>query len=62
MKFIKILDPDTADRLCKSGFNYITENINGKPVYCFADDSSLRKYLAKNYSGKNFFESNKLCF
>ncbi|MBQ2396878.1 MAG: hypothetical protein II304_07600 [Bacteroidales bacterium] len=60
--FIKVVNPDVANNLVTLGFTYMTENLQGKTVYVFADSVDLRKYLQKNYSCKDFFINNKLCF
>lgn len=60
--FIKVVNPDVANKLATLGFSYMTENLSGKIVYVFTDSVELKKHLQENYSCKDFFINNKLCF
>ena len=62
MNFIKVINPEVRDKLAALGFSYVTENIGEGMIYSFADSPELREQLAKNYSKKDYFVSNKLCF
>ena len=60
--FIKVVNPDVAKKLATLGFTYTKENLYGKCVYAFAESAELKKYLQENYSCRDFFINNKLCF
>lgn len=60
--FIKVVNPDIANKLAVLGFTYTMEKLNNKCVYVFAYSEDLKKYLQKNYDCKDFWINNKLCF
>jgi hypothetical protein len=55
LKLIKVLNPDKAQELIKSGFKYTTENFNGKTIYVFMLDDKLVKYVQKSFAKNDYF-------
>lgn len=57
--FIKVVNPDEAEKLAKiGGFQYIKEN----NVFVFPYSEELMKLLNKEYSSVKYFCENKLRF
>lgn len=62
MNFIKVLNPELAQKLINMGFKYTKEQIANKEVYAFAESEEIKKILSENYCREDFFICNKLCF
>ena len=64
MRFIKITDKQTAGKLESLGYKYMTELVNDKEVYVFADEGDLMKLLndRAKYSKKHWYVDNVLRF
>ena len=62
MKYIKMLDPVTAEKLAEMGFCYIKEQINKQDVYCFRAEPELLEILNNQYSDKQYFTESILRF
>lgn len=62
MNFIKVLNPELAQKLINMGFKYTKESINGKDVCSFVESEDVREILSESYTRKDFFVDNKLYF
>ena len=61
-KFIKVLNPDDAQKLIDLGFRYIPETMNGEPVYSFFFSEELMTFANQNLAAHSFLLSSKITF
>ena len=59
---IKVVKPDVAQKLSKSGFSYMKEKAQGKDVFVFVASPEIIAHLSSHYSREDFFMCDKLFF
>lgn len=59
---IKITDPRIANEIAVQGFSFVTEQVNGKTVFCFEDNEKIIEIMRSNYERTPFYKENKLRF
>lgn len=57
-QFIKVLNPETAEKLKSLGFAYIKEN----DMFVFQITDELLKEINTNFNTEQYVFDNKLCF
>jgi len=59
---IKITDPRIANEIAVRGFSFVTEQVNGKTVFCFEDNEKIIEIMRSHYEQTPFYKESKLRF
>lgn len=60
---LKIVNPAVAKELAAVGFAYMTETLNGKPVFVFSNTEEIKAYIETiGVFSQEVLYSNKLSF
>lgn len=61
-KLVKLFDSEKAEKLSKSGFKYMLEDMGDKKAYVFCVSQELLSCLQTNFSQNDFIVENTLRF
>lgn len=59
---IKVVNQESADKLISLGFTYTKEYLEDKTIYVFMITDKLMKVVQSNFSKKDYFVDNRICF
>lgn len=62
INFIKIVNPDVAEKLVTEGFSNMKETVSGNQVYVFPATQELLAFINKTFSMADYAVDTKLTF